>query len=504
MTRLWLLLLLLTSSLSAAATSEETTLLDAFQQEYLNSQNIFIKDTHQRLKLETAKKKLNQLKKKISYNSQEEIVQELLDRKKILETNIQLFQNRHDKVYLAITKITAAVQPYNLMSFFANKPLQRANEALSKLIKLKQEYQYAEDFIKRYIAFVRKNKKGIKTYQALYSRLILDKRQLLGYQELIEKQYEHILEQRSQIEKEYYEYKEGELFKHLVSLVVIIALFFLLFVLRKLFSRYIKDEEQLFATNRMIKMVIFITMFIFIFFNYSENILYSLTVFTFVGAAIIIASREFLLNIIARFYISISGFLKVGDRILIPHETKYYYGDVINISFVKITMYEAFDFSSTREAVNAGRVIFIPNSYIFSHAVISYNHQSQKMIYDNLILSFTLESDLTKLQTIVQEVIKQETQSYQEEALRQFHNLKKKYSVKQRVFEPEVKFSVNTTSTAVKMSVWFMTPSNEATEVKNRLLHQLLLRLKEEKSIHFVKKTTRSSGGSSNEEEKEG
>ncbi len=485
--------------------SPASTLKDPLSGEYLSSKNRFIKDVRQRKELEKSQKELRLLSKELLRTLDANRIQELTDRKRILESKLQFLASRHDKIYMDITKITAKSEPYNVLNFFSNKPMKNADAAIASLIKIQQEFQYADNFVKKYLNVLKPKLK--KTLPASperlrYARLLHDKRYLGGYKELIEKQYEHLLEQRSQIEKEYYEYRDGELFRHLLSLIVLIAIFVTVYLLRKLFSRYVEEDEQRFTLNRTINSVAVIVALAFIFFTYSENIIYSLTVFTFVGAAVIIASREFLINIIARIYISLSNFVKVGDRVLIPHESKYYYGDIINISFVKITLYEAYDFSSTREAVSAGRVIFIPNSYIFSHAVISYSHQAQKMIFDHLAFSFSLDSDLSKAEAITREVLKEQTEQYREAASQQFNNLKKRYAVKQRMLEPEIQFTVNAASTAVKMTAWYMSPSSQATSVKNRLLDTLLKRFNAEPEVNFLRKTAKStSTGDGDEKE---
>ena len=470
---------------------------DTLQKEYLGSKNPFLKVLKQREELESLKTELEQLnkelkKKKSAGNAQ--AVQELEDRKQIVESKVHLLSQGHQEVYQRITTVTTGNEPFNLPNFFTRKPLKDADKAINSLMAIKEEHQQAHNRIRQYAKQLKEQIQTIedqplkKAYKQFYSDVLQDQRYLVGFKELIDKQYEHLMDERSNIEKRYFEYRDRELLRHFISISVIIVLIIVTYLLRRVTERYIKDDERQFILKRTISTSASIVALTFLIIFYSESIIYSLTVFTFIGAALILASRGFLLNIIGWIYISMSNFIKVGDRVLIPHETKYYYGDIINISPVKITLYEAYDFSSTKEAVSAGRIIFIPNSYVFSHAIISYSHHAQKTVFDNIAINLSLESDLKKAEAITREVLKEQTSQYLDEAKKQFSSLKNRYDIKQRMLEPEVQFALNPTSTAIKMTAWYMTPSLQSASVKNRLLETLLKRIGAEPSVTISRK----------------
>ena len=490
--RSFLLILLLLTTSGATASLE-----DPFFRVYKGQKNPFLKDLRQRTEIERYKAELELLNKKLKkYIKREELhkINELNEQKRIIESKLQLLINKHEEIYNRITKITTHSEPYTLVNFFSKKPLKNAHLALESITKVRQEYQEAYNYLKEYKLEVKRRIQA-STLEAqqndlrkLYDTILQDTRYLTGFKELIEKQYEHLLDGRTQAEKQYYDYRDQEILRHLISVVVVVLLLVVAFFLRKVVVRYIKEDERQFMLNRTINTTTAIVGVLFILFTYTENIIYSLTVFTFIGAAAIIATRSFLINIIAWIYMTLSNFIKVGDRILVPHATKYYYGDIINISPVKITLYEAYDFSSTKEAVSAGRIIFVPNSYIFTHAVISYTHQAQKTNFDYLSFSFALDSDLELIETITKELLRTHTGTYLHEAKMQFNALRKRYDVKQRMLEPEIKFDINATSSGIKMTAWYLTPTQQATLVKNRLLKALLERYLAEPSINIMKK----------------
>ena len=459
----------------------------------LNTTNPFLKAIKYRQEIETLKKELKNISSVES--SQKEANIEVEYQKQIIESKIKLLSSRYQDISQKISKITIINEPYNLFNFFTQKPLNDADNAIKELLEIQNDYQEAVNFINKERKELTEKIETAKDkilkngYKNSYINILQDRNYIVNFKDLIDKQNEHLLEQRNIIEKHYFEYRDIVLVKHLLSILVLLSLFIGAFSFRKIVSKYVQEDERQFVYNRTISSSAIIIGLIFIVITYSKNIIYSLTVLTFIGAAVIIATREFSLNLVAWIYISIGNFMKVGDRVLIPHETKYYYGDIINISPIKITIYETYDFSSTKEAINAGRIIFIPNSYVFSHAVINYTHQSQKFIYDHLVFNLTMESDLKKAEDVAKEVLKEEIEQYFENAKQQFNQLKKRYDIKQRMLEPEIQFTVNSTSNGIKMSIWYLTPIQEATFVKNRLLELLLIKINSCDGINFAKKS---------------
>ena len=459
--------------------------------------NPFVRAIKYHNSLEEIKLDLKKLKKSLKKNirlGNIKLVREIEDQIDIQSSKQKILSEKSQDIYNKITSITTKGEPFNLLNFFSEKPLRDAQKAINRLNRLREQYHKVVNLIKEDINKLRyKIKKTSPEDKKIQYKLELgeklqDQRYILGFNDLIDKQYDHLLDQRSNIESQYYEYRDSEIMKHVSSIIILLILFILTFFIRRLALRFVQEDERQFVLRRSISTVAIIIGIIFITFTYSENIIYSLTVFTFVGTAIIIATRTFLLNLVAWLHILLSKFIQVGDRIIIPHETKYYHGDVINISPVQITLYETYDFSSTRQAVNAGRIVFIPNNYIFSHGVINYTHQGQKYFYDFLSFNLAFDSDLSLTEKITKEVVSDYTKKYLEDAKAQFNTLKKRYAVKQRIQEPEIQFNVNSGSTGITMTAWYLAPNNESTTLKNSLLKTLLERFNEQESIMITKK----------------
>ncbi len=465
----------------------------------LDTRNPFIKAIKYRQEFDSVKKELKTLNKKLKYNikmGNASIVNDLEEQKEVLDSKHEILMQKSQKIYERITKITsnAGNENYNLLNYISKKPLEDVQKAIQKLLTLQDKYKASVDEIqstqkKLQLSIEQSTQANEKKALKLQLGAILQaKRYLQRFDDLFDKQYDQLLEQRNSAETRYNEYHENEIIQHITTLIVLAFILIILIILRQLNNFFVKvDERQIFYRKLLSTSAILIS-FSYLLFSYSENIIYSLTIFTFVGAAIFFATRSFLLNIIAWMNIIISKFIKVGDRILIPHETKYYHGDVIAISPVQITLYETYDFSSTRQAVNAGRIIFIPNNYTLSHGVINYTHVGQKYIYDSLSFNLSFESDLQRCKLVTAEVVTRYNNEHAQEAQSQFRQLKKRYPIKQRMLEPEIQFNVNSSSTGIAMTVWFLTPTQQKNEVKNTILFALLERYAQEDSIEITKK----------------
>ena len=70
--------------------------------------------------------------------------------------------------------------------------------------------------------------------------------------------------------------------------------------------------------------------------------------------------------------------IKVGDRIKVNKDGITYVGDIIDISTLKIILHEDVTLTTTVQNRRAGRIISIPNYYIFTDMIANYSHYGLK------------------------------------------------------------------------------------------------------------------------------
>jgi small-conductance mechanosensitive channel len=133
--------------------------------------------------------------------------------------------------------------------------------------------------------------------------------------------------------------------------------------------------------------------------------MYIITFLSVVAAALTIALREVILNIVASVYIFFSNILRVGDRIMVQFETKHTIGDVLDISMMKIKLNEIEDYSNLKEIKNVGRTIYIPNSYVFTKVFYNYSRKKDATINDLIEFEFKSDNDFELVEKVTKEIL---------------------------------------------------------------------------------------------------
>ena len=162
---------------------------------------------------------------------------------------------------------------------------------------------------------------------------------------------------------------------------------------------------MLFRSYKKILSILFFTLlFIFLSVRYIEDFLYIITFLSVIAAALTIALREILLNVVGSIYIFVSSMIKVNDRIMVQFETKHTIGDVVDISLMKIKLHEVDDYTNIKEVKSVGRTIFIPNSYIFNKVFYNYSRKKNNSVNDLIEFEFSASSDFEAVKSVTKEV----------------------------------------------------------------------------------------------------
>jgi len=151
--------------------------------------------------------------------------------------------------------------------------------------------------------------------------------------------------------------------------------------------------------------VFYTIVFLSVVIRYMEDFIYIITFLSVVAAALTIALREVILNIVASVYIFFSNMIRVGDRVMVQFETKHTIGDILDISLMKIKLNEIEDYSNLKEIKNVGRTIYIPNSYVFTKVFYNYSRKKNSMINDLIEFEFTPNNDFEHIEKITSNIL---------------------------------------------------------------------------------------------------
>ena len=237
--------------------------------------------------------------------------------------------------------------------------------------------------------------------------------------------------------------------------LIILFLFALAFFLKVMSKKYITDNDRFYMANKIINFGNFILIMIILLFNYIENVSYLVTVLGFASAGIAIAMKDWFMSMLGWLVIVFGGSIHVGDRIRVDMDGMKYVGDVMDISLLRMTILEDITLSTYKENRRAGRIIFVPNNYVFTRMIANYSHDSLKTVWDGIDVMITFDSNHKKAMYLAKEVARKYSKGYTDITRKQLNKLRHKYSLKNTNVEPRVYSFIE--PIGLNISVWYLT-----------------------------------------------
>lgn len=411
--------------------------------------------------LQEVRKKIKKLsKKRTDFKARDEL-NALRPREQILANQINLLQGKENAPFqdlLIPSELPEAPEVTNPIAIFT---------ALSynKLIEGKvNEYLQREKSLKKYISLLRK-KTRLSSELAVLSQNERDKAQSLedmhkltvfeGALETVKKTSVVYVQRADSLETQVNKGIKAQTIK-LLNLGIIILVLFVLFFLAKLaIKKYITDNERIYMAHKVLTFANVSLIFIIIVFSYIDNASYFVTVLGFASAGIAIAMKDWFMSILGWLVIVLGGALHVGDRIRVDKEGMKYVGDILDISLLRITILEDITLTSYLSNRRAGRIIFIPNNYIFTHMIANYTHVSLKTVWDGIDVMITFDSNHKKATHIAKEIARKYSKGYTDITRTQLNKLRNRYSLKNTNVEPRVFSFVE--PNGMNISAWYLT-----------------------------------------------
>lgn len=237
--------------------------------------------------------------------------------------------------------------------------------------------------------------------------------------------------------------------------IIIFVVVLIFFALKMFIKRYITDNERYYMANKFITFANFTIIILILFFNYIENVAYLVTILGFASAGIAIAMKDWFMSILGWLVIVFGGSIHVGDRIRVDMDGMKYIGDVLDISLLRITILEDITLTSIEHNRRAGRIVFIPNNYIFTRLIANYTHYSLKTVWDGVKITITFDSNHKKAMHIAKEIAKKYSKGYTDITRKQLNKLRHHYSLKNTNVEPRIYSFIR--DNGIDIEAWYLT-----------------------------------------------
>ncbi|WP_104749624.1 mechanosensitive ion channel family protein [Helicobacter cynogastricus] len=281
-----------------------------------------------------------------------------------------------------------------------------------------------------------------------------------------------------------------QLFKLLYVVLIALASIVLAWVLKIISHKYVHSNERAYTINKAINFVNANIIILIFLFAYLENVSYLVTVLGFASAGLAIAMRDLFMSLLGWLTIILGGNVHVGDRVKVSKEGHTYVGDVLDISMLYITILEDVTLTSYMENdCRAGRIIFIPNNYIFTSLFANYSHFGMKSVWDGITFYITFDSNHKKAMEIVLNIANTHAKQYTEMTYKQLGKMRTKYSLRNLSVNPRVFMSLQ--KDGIQISVWYQTNSYATLALKSKISSDIIQALLQEPDITIAYSTTK-------------
>lgn len=451
-----------------AATEALKNELQKTQKDLLKENNIWIKSYDSYMAYREARKSLLDVKDRINQlqNSSSSVerkleLEGLQAKEKILTEQIELLRAQGASPFVLLLKpdeageLPTITNPFEIVMGFSY--IKRLGSQYQDYLVRKEDLQEIIANLDQQIALYEKivalNQSENDIEQLGTTRVKVEKFKLaLETLTMTADVYEKRIEStEAKINKEIKE----QIYKLFSIFVLIIILLLIAFLIKRAVKRYVVDNERFYMINKIVTFISVTLVVIVLLFSYLDNVSYLATVLGFASAGLAIAMRDWFMSLFGWIVIFVGGSIHVGDRVRFVKEGMEYVGDVLDISPLRITLMEDITLTTIETNRRAGRIIFVPNNYIFTSMIANYSHASLKTVWDGVDIMITFDSNHKKAVSIAKEICRKYSKGYTEITRKQLNKLRDRYSLKSTNVEPRIFTFIE--SNGVKISAWYLT-----------------------------------------------
>jgi len=266
--------------------------------------------------------------------------------------------------------------------------------------------------------------------------------------------------------------------------IIILIFLVLVFLIKYLVRRYMSDNERFYTINKFLNFTFFTLLLLTLLFAYIENVSYLVTILGFASAGIAIAMKDWFMSLMGWFVIMIGGAVHVGDRVKFVRNGMEYVGDIVDISLLRMTIQEDVTLTTYMHNRRAGRIIFVPNNFVFTDMIANYSHAGLKTVWDGIDFVVTFDSNISKATSIAKEVTKKYSKGYTDITRKQLNKLRSQYSMKNTNVEPRIFSFIE--PYGMKISAWYHTNAYATLTLRSTISAEIIERLQQEEDIHLA------------------
>lgn len=270
--------------------------------------------------------------------------------------------------------------------------------------------------------------------------------------------------------------------KIIKSLIAFSVLLLIRLSASKLIHHRLTKQRLIYRWQKLSSFVFYIFLFLIVGGIWYSGVQSLATFFGLATAGLAIAFKDYLSNVAGWVYIFWKEPFKIGHRVQIGKVI----GDIIDTGIVHISLLETGSFSNAEQPT--GRIIFVPNSHIFTESVANYD-LSFPFIWHEVDVVVTFESDWKKAKSVVEKMIKNNSLVYDEHSLRNFRREAKQFLLPKMVLDPQIFTSV--ADHGVRLSARFVCEPRSRRKIEQKVWEDILTNFADDDTIDFAYPTNR-------------
>ena len=431
------------------------------EQVWMKSYSSYLTSLEVRDSLKEMRKKIAYLEKKGRSIEDKDKLNSLISKERILVTQVNQLKEKDSALFSQlltppeIDEVGSLTNPFDIFTgisliktfdSYLTEYKQREKQLAEILALIKKEDEIYKkilllDVDKKYTLAAKEKAKQLERFEVALDTIVVTSEVYHKRLEVIE------LNINKDVEKQTY---------RLAKIGIIILVVFLIFFLLKLVvKKYITDNDRFYMANKIITFTNVTLIILILFFNYIENASHLVTILGFASAGIAIAMKDWFMSILGWLVIVFGGSIHVGDRIRVDMDGIKYVGDVMDISLLRMTLLEDITLTTVRDNRRAGRIMFIPNNYVFTRMIANYSHSSLKTVWDGIDITISFNSNHKKAMHICKEITKKYSKGYTDITRKQLNKIRSHYSLKNTNVEPRIFSFIETNG--INISSWYLT-----------------------------------------------
>jgi small-conductance mechanosensitive channel len=249
------------------------------------------------------------------------------------------------------------------------------------------------------------------------------------------------------------------------------------------------DTERFYTINKALNITFIVLLLFTMLSAYIENVSYFVTVVGFASAGIAIAMKDWFMSLLGWFVIIFGGAIRVGDRVKFIKNGAVYVGDIVDISLLRMTLHEDITLTTLMSNRRSGRIVFIPNNYVFTDMIANYSHDGLSTVWDGIDFLVTFDSNYKKAAELSKQIATKYSKGYTDITKKRLNKIRSHYSMKSINVEPRIFTFIE--PYGVKISVWYHTNSFATLTLRSTISSEIL-RLIEENDDIFIAYPTQS------------